>query len=291
MSKPFDATLHAIIDRHLADWVAFLCKQAHLPTGPATIIDSDLSTTLQADRLIRIQSNPPYLLHLELESSGALGMPLRLLHYNVNAAIAHDVAVWSVVLLLRPSANPSDLTGTLQRDVLGHINHHFHYTTIRLWELPFDVVLNSGPGFMALAMLTDEAMQDDARCMIQLDERLRSSANTPKMREDELSSIYFLMGLRYDSLAVQQLFREMVMILEDSSTYQYVLKKGEARGITLGELRSSRSHILRVGMKRFGPAPSEVVAKIQAISDLVILESLLDRALEVSTWDEVIAGM
>ncbi len=295
MSKPFDATLHVLIDRHLPNWVAFLCAQAHLPVGPATLLDSDLSTTLQADRLIRVEANPPYLLHLELESSGALGMPARLLHYNVNAHHAHDLDVWSVVILLRPSANPSDLTGMLDRRIQGVVNLHFRYTTIRLWELPFEVMLRHGPGFMALAMLTDEAVRDSEQCLARIDEQLRSDSLTDKMLEDELSSIYFMMGMRYDPLAIQQLFRSAIMFLEDSSTYQLVLKKGEARGIALGEARgvlhSSRSHILRVGIKRFWPAPAEVMSKIQAISDLVILEMLLDRAVEARTWDEVIAGI
>ncbi|MGL6075984.1 MAG: hypothetical protein ACRC8S_17645, partial [Fimbriiglobus sp.] len=98
MPKPFDATLNVLIDRHLDDWVAFLSSHTHLPIGPATLLDTDLSTTLQADRLLRIETDPPYLLHLELEASGALKLPERLLHYNVNARVSHGLDVWSVVV-------------------------------------------------------------------------------------------------------------------------------------------------------------------------------------------------
>ncbi|MGL6073022.1 MAG: hypothetical protein ACRC8S_02550 [Fimbriiglobus sp.] len=86
MSKPFDTTFAKLIDRHLDDWAAFLCSQANLPLGPATIEDTNLSNTLTCDKLIRIEHpETPYLLHLEVQSGGELKMPSRMLRYNVNA--------------------------------------------------------------------------------------------------------------------------------------------------------------------------------------------------------------
>jgi hypothetical protein len=56
MPKPFDATLNELIDRYLENWVALLCAKTQLTVSPARLVDSDLSITLQADRLIRIDS-------------------------------------------------------------------------------------------------------------------------------------------------------------------------------------------------------------------------------------------
>jgi hypothetical protein len=39
------------------------------------VLDTDLSATLQADRLFCVEGPTPYALHLELESTGRLGIP------------------------------------------------------------------------------------------------------------------------------------------------------------------------------------------------------------------------
>jgi hypothetical protein len=85
MAKVFDATLNTLIDAHLADWAAFLARRVGVPPSPATSLDTDLSATLQADRLFRIDGPTPAVLHLELESTGRLGIPGELLRYNVAA--------------------------------------------------------------------------------------------------------------------------------------------------------------------------------------------------------------
>ena len=85
MAKPFDATLNTLIDAHAADWAAFLAVRTGVPPGPATVIDTDISSTLQADRLFRVDGPTPAVLHLELESSGRLGIPRELLRYNIAA--------------------------------------------------------------------------------------------------------------------------------------------------------------------------------------------------------------
>ena len=41
MSKPFDATLNALIDAHADDWAAFLAARVGLPLGPVTPLDTD----------------------------------------------------------------------------------------------------------------------------------------------------------------------------------------------------------------------------------------------------------
>src|SRR5688500_11131906 len=85
MAKAFDATLNSLIDDHVADWANFLAARAGVPPGPAVVLDTDLSTTLQADRLFRIDGPVPAVLHLELESTGRRGIPGELLRYNVAA--------------------------------------------------------------------------------------------------------------------------------------------------------------------------------------------------------------
>ncbi|MGL6074028.1 MAG: hypothetical protein ACRC8S_07695, partial [Fimbriiglobus sp.] len=99
-------------------------------------------------------------------------------------------------------------------------------------------------------------------------------------------------GLRYQQEQIQRIIQGVVMFLEESTTYQYVIQKGQARGEALGqargEIKNARANVLRLGAKRFGPATQAILGKIEAIDDLTILETLLDRVIEAKNWDEII---
>jgi hypothetical protein len=70
--------------------------------------------------------------------------------------------------------------------------------------------------------------------------------------------------------------------MEESATYQYLLNKGA--------VRQAIKIVLRIGTQRFGSPPdAQTVATINAIPDLEHLERLMDRALEVSSWQELLA--
>jgi hypothetical protein len=46
--------------------------------------------------------------------------------------------------------------------------------------------------------------------------------------------------------------------------------------------------ILRLGRRRFGPPGDGLCATIDAIDDIDQLNTLLDRILEVASWDELL---
>lgn len=112
MANECDTTLKTLVDEHVAEWVAFLAPRAGLPVGPARLLDTDLSTTLQADRPIRVEAPEPFAIHLEFQSGSELGVPARMLRYNVAAWRTNEIPVASVLVLLRPTA-ASDQTGML----------------------------------------------------------------------------------------------------------------------------------------------------------------------------------
>lgn len=161
MAKAFDATLNTLIDDHVGDWAAFLAARCGVPPGPAHVLDTDLSATLQADRLFRIDGAVPAAVHLELESTGRLGIPTELLRYNVAAHAVAARPVHSVLVLLRPKVTATDLTGQL--DLIGANGAPyltFRYTVVRVWQEPLAALLAAGPGVAPLALLTNEAAAD-----------------------------------------------------------------------------------------------------------------------------------
>lgn len=66
----------------------------------------------------------------------------------------------------------------------------------------------------------------------------------------------------------------------ESDTYLYILEQGE--------LKAVRKFLLRLGRKRFGEDDENVRTALEGITDLERLERLLERLLEVSTWQELL---
>jgi hypothetical protein len=73
--------------------------------------------------------------------------------------------------------------------------------------------------------------------------------------------------------------------MEESSTYQYLVAKGMAKG----ELQGAKKLLLRQGTIRFGTPDARIAAALDAISDLEQLEKMGLRLLDVSSWDELLA--
>jgi hypothetical protein len=77
--------------------------------------------------------------------------------------------------------------------------------------------------------------------------------------------------------------------IEESSVYQDIFAKGEAEGRVEGAIEEARKTLLRQGRKKLGPPSAAVEARIIALGDLDHLNDLLDRILDVATWDELMA--
>jgi hypothetical protein len=294
VAKAFDATLNTLIDAHVGDWAGFLAARCGVPPGPATVLDTDLSATLQADRLFRIDGSVSAAVHLELESSGRLGIPEELLRYNVAARAAVGLPVHSVLLLLRPKATATDLTGQL--DVIGANRTAyltFRYTVVRVWEEPFDALLTAGPGIAPLALLTNEAAADLSAAFGRFQHRLRADRIPDNVERSLLGSTFVLCGLRYPPAQIESLYRNLSMTLEDSTTYQMILNKGIKQGEALGETRGraeeAQSLVLLLGGQRFGPAAPAVEAAVRAITDRQRLERMAARLLAAADWNDLLA--
>jgi hypothetical protein len=278
VSKTFDATLNTLIDAHAADWADFLAARVGLPTGPSEPLDTDLSATLQADRLFRVNGPVPAVLHLELESSGRLGIPGELLRYNVAVHGVTGLPVYSVLLLLRPKATATDLSGTHELPGTdGRPYLSFRYTVVRVWQEGVDDLLRAGPGLAPLSLLTNEAANDLDAAFDRLRERLRQPDVASNVAEDLLGSTYVLGGLRYDDARLANLYRRLSMILEDSTTYQAILRKG------------MQEMVLRLAAKRFGPPEAGVAETVRGVTDRERLERMAERVLDATGWDDVLA--
>jgi len=281
MAKPYDATLNELIETRPEEWARYFARLTGIPPGPATSLDTDLATTLQADRVFRIDGEKPSLLHLELEGNPRLGIPRELMRYNTLIDHQHDLPVESVLILLRPKAVASDQTGVYQRlGVGGQPISTFRYRVERVWERSISYWLDCGPGLAALSVLTDEASRDLKSTVGEIADFLRNRVADEGVVRTILNSSYVLCGLRHDvSLFNDIFFGGLNMLMEESTSYQYILSRGR------------KELLLQMANQRFGVASPEQSRQFYSIDDASKQTILAARIFDAANWDEFLENL
>jgi len=81
----------------------------------------------------------------------------------------------------------------------------------------------------------------------------------------------------------QTLFH-FVLSLEESVTYQAIIRKGEAKA----KVEEARRMLLLFGREQLGEPPQKVQAALDALADVQRLEELAMRLRHVSSWHELL---
>jgi predicted transposase YdaD len=297
MPKPFDATMRKLLELEPAAWLRFL----HVPItdpGRVRVIDSNLSTvTAEADKVFWVDGEEPWIEHVELQAGRNVDLPDSVHYYNRSLGRSSKVPVHSTIILLRPAADGPEMNGLFERrNRNGDVYDWFRYHVVRIWEQPVVEVLAAGLPVLPLAPVANVEPAKVPDVLMAISERLVREAS-PEQAATIWAATKVLMGLRYPKEQVEGFMRgTSAMILdirgiEESSVYQDIFAKGEAEGEAKGRLEVARETLLRQGRKKLGPASEAVEAQITALGDLNRLNDLLDRILEVSTWDELLAPL
>jgi hypothetical protein len=157
LSKPYDAGAKYLIEDRLPDWLPLSGR----PSASARVIDADVSTvTAAADKVLYVESNPPWIMHLEVQASRDAELPARLHVYNTLLHQRHRIPVQTVAVLLRPAADSANLTGGYTVCFPGEEPYvRFGYSIVRVWQQPLERLLSAGPGLLPLSLLCDEAAE------------------------------------------------------------------------------------------------------------------------------------
>ncbi len=285
MSKPFDATTRKLLELDPAGWLTCL----GLPvTGPVRAVDSDVSTvTAEVDTILQVGDPADYLAHIELQSGHDLTLPGRLLHYNVLLNHRHGRPVRSVAVLLRKEVDSPRLTGLHHvRLPDGSSDLDFRYSIVRVWTLDVEQISSGGLGMLPLAPLAKVGRSDIGSVIGRM--KLRLDREVPENQASLLwASTEILMGLKYSEEFIESLLQG-VQGMEESVTYQAILRRGEAKGEARGLLEGEQRALIRIGRRRLGEPSPEVVKRIEDIEDESALMTLLDRLIDVSSWDDLL---
>jgi predicted transposase YdaD len=205
------------------------------------------------------------------------------------------VPVHSTIVLLRPAADGPDVKGIHERRYRnGDVYDWFRYDVLRIWERPVEDILDAGLPVLPLAPVANVEPGKVPEVLMAISERFVHETS-PEQAVTLWAATKVLMGLRYPKEQVEVFTRGVsAMILgirgiEESSVYQDIFATGEAKGRVEGAAEEAKSALLRLGRKKLGPPSETIEARITALGELDRLNDLLDRVLDVATWDQLLA--
>lgn len=275
-----------MLENHPLDWLALFGLD---PGHGVKVINSDLSTvTAEADKVLWIDAHEPWIVHVEVQSSYQAELPLRLLRYNVLLNVRHEVPVHSVIVLLFPEADGRAISGRYeQASPDGRCRIAFDYQVVRVWQESPET-LAAGLGTIPLAALAVPSRED----LPTLIERMKKAefARHPTRDEGEIwVSLYLLIGGHFHDKQLANKLLKGIQTMRDSVTYQAILDEGREEGRQEGQIQLAHKTLLRLGTRRFHEPTEEIRLRIEALTNLEKLQNLLDRVIEVQSWEELFA--
>ena len=124
---------------------------------------------------------------------------------------------------------------------------------------------------------------------------------TPEQAAALWGATRILMGLRYEEEQVDAIIEGVSAMLfgirgiEESSVYQGILRRGEAKGRAegraRGRCRAGEGGLAAPGPQEVRPPDERVQAELSVLGDLERLNKLIDRILDVSSWDDLLGSL
>jgi predicted transposase YdaD len=269
------------------------------PHGPVEVIDSDITAlTAAADKVIRVGGLEPYLVNIELQSSHDSDLVETTWFRQAALFHRHRLPVLTVLVLLRRQANSASLTGAFEirmRD--GWQTNQYNYRVVRMWAEDPEPYLTGGVNLVPLAPLTNVREKELPAIVRRMDERIGIQP-----RPDALklwTATYLLMGLCYSEDVVSHLL-EGVLDMQESTTYQAILREGLQKGLQQGlqqglvegRVTGEQQVLVRQGTKKFGKPDAATLTAIEAIREVERLEALCERILDsdVRDWKSLLSA-
>ena len=287
MPGPFDHTTRYLVQAYPDDWLTYLGFDA---ASSVEVIDTKLTTvSTEADKVLRVNDDPPWILHLEFQSGYDATIGARLASYNTRIEVQESHPVATVLVLLRPRADGPANSGRHGSAIPGRPPHlHFGYTVRRVWQEPPDELLDWPLGVLPLAPLGAVGRPALPGLIRAMDRRFGEEADRAEAERLRVVT-YTLLGLRFPVDVVEQLMPGL-RNMRDSSTYQAIVEEGLVRGRAEGRIAGERRLLLLLGEARLGPPDAVTRARVDALSDVDEVERLARRVLTASSWAELLAA-
>lgn len=278
MAKPYDAATKDLIESDPASLLRYLGFQV---SGPVTVQNSDLSTVVaESDRILFVEEDPPWLGHVEIQSSPESQLDLRIDRYSLLIEYRERLPVVSAVLLLRPEADSPSITG---RRVCqwpnGEIYREFQYHVVRAWEQSAETILRGPLAMLPLATLAKVPEAQLPGLVEKIEARFSAEEDTAHANQLRTDA-RILMGLKFSEELINSCPWRTDMMRE-STIYQAILREGRED--------EAKRLLFRLGTKRFGEPSPTISDLVNTIQDREKLEQLTEQILDVASWDELLS--
>ncbi len=163
---------------------------------------------------------------------------------------------------------------------------------VRVREQPVEQILAAGLTILPMAPVSRVERAKVPEILVAISERLERET-TPEQAAILWNATTVLMGLHYSKDEIGGMIRGVYKMLfgihgiEESSIYQDIFQKGEAKGA----VQEARKILIRHGTKKFGPPGEQALAQIAALDHLDRLHDPVDGVFDVGTWDELLAPL
>lgn len=281
MAVTFDATLKQMGRDSPHGFLAAFDRPTSLPIK---LLNVDLSTVTTATDLVVGLGGPlAEIFHLEFQSSAAAWKHADLMAYHALLFAHYHVPVHTVILLLRPEAAHTNVSGAIAYAPRpGRGKKEFGYEVVRLWERPAEELLAADLGVTPLAMLgalpegpsLEEGLSAVARRLVE-----RVTREAPGRAAKLLTEAMLLTGLRVRRDAAAMIFQG-VRAMQESDTFLWILDQGQEK--------HAKKTILRVGEKNLGPPDESIKTRLESITDLDRLDRMIFQAFTAASWQEVL---
>lgn len=230
------------------------------------LLDRELSTApLHADSVVLLpEGNTSEILHLEFQTRPDAAIAERMLDYWIRLHRRFHQPIRQAVIHLKPTRSH---LARVEELAIDHTRHRF--SSLRLWEQD-PAPLLADPGLL----------------LRQVQQRLQAIAD-PDQRRLTGSGCQLLAGLAFPPDVIQRLLA--MSILEDSSVYQLIkrkgLEEGRVQGLDQGRRQEALDLLGRQLLRRCGPLNTHQDAAIAALP-LETLEQLGEALLDFNSPED-----
>jgi predicted transposase/invertase (TIGR01784 family) len=254
------------------------------------LLDRELSTApLHADSVVLLpEGNTSAILHLEFQTRPDAAIAERMLDYWIRLHRRFHQPIRQAVIHLKPTRSR---LARVEELAIDHTRHRF--SSLRLWEQD-PAPLLADPGLLPLAVLARSTSPSPDLLLRQVQQRLQAIAD-PDQRRLTGSGCQLLAGLTFPPDVIQRLLA--MSILEDSSVYQLIKRKGleegrvqglvegRVEGLDQGRRQEALDLLGRQLLRRCGPLNTHQDAAIAALP-LETLEQLGEALLDFNSPED-----
>ena len=291
---PIDLPIKRLVQRRSGDWVRFLqqsCREEWISP-----FKSEYTPRVQSkldDVFIIEDPRGTYMVNFEPMGYCDPALPVRMLRYRsdiweatVRAGQGMPSILQAVFFFYPEHDNKSHQLG----DCWGSFKTlEFTYRVIRVWEESRETIIEQGLiGLYPLLPLMKGKSGEGSKQVLQQSITVVNQIEDESLRQDLLAVMGILAGGKYDAELVYTLIRrDMVM---QSPIYQDWVKEERAEAETKGRMEGWRAAkketILKYLSRRFGEQPANLQEKVQKITDIQTLDSILEELFAAITAEE-----